>query len=182
MSDRDVDSDEMRRYSDIPDSDIERLLAGRAPEGDADLGELARFFGELREAYPQPSTESLEASHVAAMIETARLLAENGEPVARPASNAHGSEDQASGLPKWRSNIMVQRFIASKWAKLAAVSAALVMALGGVAFAGVLPPPVQNAVAGAARTVGITLPHTDATGTVAPEADEAVRAVHSLIV
>ena len=161
MSDSDGYADEMGRFSDMSDRDLERLFAGKAPEDDAGLGEVAPFFEDLDEAYPEVSTESCEAAHVAAMIEAAQLLAEKGEPVARPASKAHGPEVQASGLPKWRRNVMVRGLIASRLARVAAIAAVLALVFGGVALAGVLPGPVQDGVAGAAQQVGIDLPSSD---------------------
>jgi hypothetical protein len=49
------------------------------------------------------------------------------------------------------------RVFARGWA-IAAISTAGLLAFGGAAYAGVLPAPIQNAVAGAARSVGVQLP------------------------
>ena len=164
MSDSDGYADEMGRFSDMSDRDIERLFAGKAPEDDAELGEVARFFADLDEAYPEASTESCEAAHVAAMIATAQLLAENGDPVARPVSKAHGPEVQASGLPKWRRNVMVRGLFASRLVRVGVIAAVLALVFGGVALAGALPGPVQDGVAGAAQQVGFDLPSSDDDG------------------
>jgi hypothetical protein len=49
------------------------------------------------------------------------------------------------------------RVLARGWA-IAAISTAGLLAFGGAAYAGVLPAPIQNVVAGAARSVGVELP------------------------
>jgi hypothetical protein len=164
LNEFDVPPDEMRRYLDSDDREIDGLLSGRAPEGDAELGELARFFTDLREAYPEASTAGQETAHLAAMIETAHLLAENGEPVARPASNADGPAVQASGLPKWRRSVMGKSIFASTKLRVAAVAAAFLLLFSGTALAasrGALPGPIQNAAADAAAVVGVDVPTSD---------------------
>jgi hypothetical protein len=148
----------------MDDRDIDRLLAGNAPQGDPDLAQLAEVLQAMGDAYPEPSTEALASSHVAAMMETAHLLAENGEPAGRPASNADGPASRASGLPKLR-RLTLKDIWAKKGAKVATIAIAAVLSLGGTAFAGVLPQPVQNIVSSAAGTVGISLPTGSMTAT-----------------
>jgi hypothetical protein len=148
----------------MDDRDIDRLLDGTTPQGDPDLAQFADVFEAMGEAYPEPSTEALAASHLAAMIQAAHLLAENGEPATRPASKADGPASRASGLPK-RRRMTLKELWATKGAKVAAIALAAVLALGGTAFAGVLPQPVQNLVATAAGTVGIALPSVSTTAT-----------------
>jgi hypothetical protein len=148
----------------MDDRDIDRLLAGNAPQGDPDLAQLAQVLGAMGDAYPEPSTEALAASHLAAMMETAHLLAENGELATRPASQADGPASRASGLPKLR-RLTLKDIWAKKGARVATITLAAVLALGGTAFAGVLPQPVQNIVSTAAGTVGISLPAGSVTAT-----------------
>ncbi len=163
MRAHDVDSDEMGRFSNMDEMDIERLLSGEAPSGDADLAEVAAFCKELGEAYPGVSTDASEATHVAAMMDTVRRLAENGGPAERPASDVQEPVRQAAGLPTGRID-MLKDVWANKWARLAAAAvAAAVLAFGGTAYAGVLPAPVQDAVSNAAEQVGIELPLSDVT-------------------
>lgn len=142
----------------MDDRDIDRLFAGSHTEDDAALAQLAQVLQVVRDAYPEVSTEACEASHLATMMETAHLLAEKGGPVARPVSNAHGPALRASGLPIFRRTTLNDIW-ARKSAKVAAIALAAVLALGGTAFAGALPTPVQNVVATAAETVGIPVPH-----------------------
>ena len=148
----------------MDDRDIDRLLAGTLPNDDPDLAQLANILGAMGDAYPEPSTETVAASHLAAMMETAHLLAENGEPAVRPADNAYGSDVRASGLPKSR-RATLKDIWSKKGAKVAMIAFAAVLALGGTAYAGVLPAPIQNVVATAVRGVGITLPHASTTST-----------------
>lgn len=156
----------------MDDRDIDRLLAGSSTGDDAGLAQLAEVLTAVGDAYPTPSTEGLEASHLAAMMETAHLLAETGELAARPASNAHGPALQAPGLPKLRRTTLKDIWT-MKGAKIAAISVAAVLALGGTAYAGVLPAPVQKVVASAVRGVGITLPSAAAPETETVEPSDA---------
>jgi hypothetical protein len=158
MSDYGVSSSEMKRLSNISDGDLDAMRAGHVPHDDPSMEGIARFVRDLGEAFPEPSTADLEDSHVAAMLQAAHLMAENGELVARPASKANGPENQASGLPKpWRET-MFGKMLATNTAKVVAGAIALVLAFSGVAIAGVLPAAVQNKVADAVQNVGIDLP------------------------
>jgi hypothetical protein len=74
-------------------------------------------------------------------VETARSLEESGAPM---------TASPAVRKPHWQ--------VLPGWAKAAALAAALLMAFGGVAYAGILPAPLQHAVAVAALTIGIELP------------------------
>lgn len=161
MNDRGVLIYEMRKFWNISEQDIERIIGGQAPDGDEALEDIAMFFKDLDETYPEVSTESHESAHIHAMIQTAQLLADNGKPVVRPASKAHGPESQVSGLPNLRRNIMVKVMLASTRVKAAAAGVALVLVFGGTAFAGVLPAPIQDAVADAVKPIGIDLPNPD---------------------
>ena len=151
----------------MDDRDIDRLLSGTPTGDDAANQQLAQVLRAVDEAYPQPSTEGSEAAHLAAMMETAHLFADSGEPACRPVYEAYGPGLRASRLPRvWRSTL--SDIWAMKSAKVAAVTFAAVLALGGTAFAGGLPAPVQNVVATAAQGVGITLPSTNTLGTIVP--------------
>lgn len=141
----------------MDDRDIDRLLAGSSSGDDVALAQLAEVLTAVGDAYPTPSTEGLEASHLAAMIETAHLVALSGEPAPGPGSNAHVPALRALGLPTyWRTTL--SNIWTRKGAKVAAITFAAVLALGGTAYAGVLPAPVQKVVASAAQSVGVTLP------------------------
>ena len=142
---------------------MERLLSGHASNGDAELGEVARFFDDVRNAYPEAAADGCEDSHLARMFEAA-LLAEMGDPAVKSASNANGPETQVAGLPKQRRIEMLKTLVGSTKFKVVAASLALLVASSGTAFAasqGSLPAPVQNAVSGAAAVVGIEVPTAD---------------------
>jgi hypothetical protein len=136
----------MRRFPDTDDTRIERLFDGRVPFDDADLGQVARFLGGLGDALPQEQTSELETVHLAAMAEAVRLL---------PA-DARSDASRTS----WRGPAERQSFktaFARGWA-IAAVALAGVLAFGGAAYAGVLPAPLQHAVATAIQSAGIHIP------------------------
>ncbi len=195
MSAKRVIPSEMKRLTDIHDEGIERLLSGHAISDDADPSDVARFFDDVRDAYPEAAADGCEDSHLARMFEAARLLAETGDPVARPVSNANGPVTQVAGLPKLGRIEMIKTLVGSTKFKVIAASLALLVASSGTAFAasqGALPVPIQDAVSGAAAAVGIDVPtadesleaedqdvETDAvigldeSGTIADEADEA---------
>jgi hypothetical protein len=166
LNDDDVSSNEMAEFSDMNDRDIERLFAGQTPDGDADLDALARFVEDLRRACPEAPNEALASAHVAAMVEASRLSAENGDPVARPASKADGPAHQASGLPKWRRNPMLKRLFGSPLARVAILAVGLMLVFSGVAVAGALPDQIQTPVSNAAQTIGVDLPCPDDDGDV----------------
>jgi hypothetical protein len=165
----------MRDLDGISDQELDRLLAGTAPAGGAGVDPvLARFVREARAAYHAPLPQEAAHRFLAAAIEASRLTIDKGDPVARPASNAHGPDRQASGLPKWRRRTMFSTLFASLTAKIAGVAVAAMAAAGGLAAAGALPSPAQQAMASAASTIGIHLPspHTSpspqASGAAAP--------------
>jgi len=161
MSGSGVSPSEMRRLGHISDSDLDAIRAGKIPAGDARAEALARLVRDLGDAFPEPCTAELEAQHLAAIMDAVHLMAEKGEPVARPASKAHGSDTQASGLPKsWREGIasQIKGLFATKVAKVVVAAIALVFAFSGIAVAGVLPPHVQDRVADVVAAVGIHIP------------------------
>ena len=82
---------------------------------------------------------------MAAMIEAAaHLHAEEGDPAVRPVSNADAPVPQVSRLPKRRGNDVPSR--RSILLKVLAPAFALLMLFSGMAFAGILPAPLQGAV------------------------------------
>ena len=164
MSAKRVIPSEMKRLTDIEQVGTERLLSGHAISDDAEPGDVARFFDDVRDAYPEAAADGCEDSHLARMFEAAHLLAEMGDPAARPVSNANGPVTQASGLPKLGRIEMIKTLIGSTKFKVVAASLALLVASSGTAFAasqGVLPAPIQDAVSGAAAAVGIDVPTAD---------------------
>jgi len=164
MSTSDVPPDEMGKDPNATDHELERMLSGREPTSD-EWRDLDGFVQDLREAVPARPLAS-EDLHVAAMVETSHLIADKGDPVVRPVSNADAPAPQVSWLPKLRRKQMKRstRTLVRVLAPLAAV----LTVMGSMAVAGALPHTVQKAVSHAAGTVGLNLPgdedSTDVTG------------------
>jgi hypothetical protein len=142
------------------DDALERMLSGQEPAAD-EWRELDGFVQDLREAVPERMLAS-EDLHVAAMVETSHLIADKGDPVVRPVSNADAPASQVSWLPKLRRKQMKRstRTLVRVLAPLAAV----LTVMGSMAVAGALPHTVQKAVSHAAGTVGLNLPGDDDQG------------------
>ena len=112
------------------------------PLDGTDAADLALFAEDLRTAFPEaPLPERVAEDHIAAMIGAIQLLADKGESALEPTSNAFGPDRRASGLPKLRKRTMKKKMLIS-----VAVTAAMLVSLGGLAHAGVLPEPIQGAV------------------------------------
>jgi hypothetical protein len=119
--------------------------------------ELERFFQDLRSAFPE-RTSAQASEHLAAMFETAHLLADKGDPAVRPVSNADGPARQVSRLPKRRGNTMTDRnFLHSRALRALAPAVAAFAVLGAMASASALPHGVQHAASTAASWVGLDL-------------------------
>jgi uncharacterized membrane protein YgcG len=157
MSPSDVPPDEMGLDPNATDDALERMLSGQAPTTD-EWPELARFVEDLREAVPARPLAS-EDLHVAAMVETSHLIADNGDPVVRPVSNADAPAPQVSRLPKLRRKPM-KRSTRTLVRVLAPIAAVLTV-MGSMAVAGALPHTVQKAVSHTAGIVGLNLPGDD---------------------
>jgi hypothetical protein len=149
----------MRDPRSLSDRDLDRLLAGKAPDGGDPVDrELAAFVREVRTAFLAPPAARTERRHLAAALEVARLNADKDNPGVRTAGNAHGPDPQASGPPRWRRRTVLSSLFASLFAKIAGVAIAAAAATGGLAAAGALPAPAQHVVSQAASTVGIHVP------------------------
>jgi hypothetical protein len=137
--------------------------------------ELQRFFDDLRSAFPG-QTPAAADEHLAAMFETAHLLADKGDPVARPVSNADGPAAQVSRLPKRRGNTMTDRnYLRSRALRVLTPAVAAFAVLGAIASANALPHGAQHAASTAASWMGVDLPDgdeatADATDDEAPDA------------
>lgn len=136
------------------DDALERMLSGQEPATD-EWRELDGFVQDLHEAVPARPLAS-EDLHVAAMVETSHLIADKGDPVVRPVSNADAPAPQVSRLPKLRRKQM-KRSTRTLVRVLAPIAAVLTV-MGSMAVAGALPHTVQKAVSHAAGTVGLNLP------------------------
>ncbi len=124
--------------------------------------DLATFAGDLRYAHPEvPVPQGRAQLHLAAIATAASLLADKGEPAVTPASNAHGPDGRASGLPKRRRTAVRTPVLKTLRAKIVVAVTVALTSFGGLAAAGALPGPLQGAAAGAAGLVGLTLPDGD---------------------
>jgi hypothetical protein len=127
----------MRRFKDIREADLERLLVGTSPAGDAGLVGVAGRVRDIRSACAErPVSRNVEEDHVAAMVATAQLLAANGGPADSPRLFRR-PRPMRLGL------------------KLAAASAALLLLFAGLALAGTLPGPIRGLGSRAASAIGI---------------------------
>ncbi len=168
MSTSDVPPDEMGTDPNATDDALERMLSGQEPATD-ERRDLDGFVQDLREAVPTRPLAS-EDLHVAAMVETSHLIADKGDPVVRPVSNADAPAPQVSWLPKLRRKQMKRstRTLVRVLAPLAAV----LTVMGSMAVAGALPHTVQKAVSHAAGTVGLNLPGDDESTDVPGQGDQ----------
>lgn len=130
----------------VSDADVQRLFDG-ALIADERLVETGQFLADLDAALPLEPTAAFEGAHLSAMMAAAASLAVDGPAAAEPAPGE------------------VRRFFATRWARVAAVAIASLLALGGVAYAasqGALTARVQDSLATAVRPLGINL-HTSTT-------------------
>jgi hypothetical protein len=152
----------MRDPRSLSDQELDRLLAGKVPDGGDPVDrELAEFIREARTAFLARPAAQIERRHVAAALEVSRLNVDKGEGGVRTASKARRPDSQASGPPRWRRRTVLSSLFASLFAKIAGVAIAAAAATGGLAAAGALPAPAQQVVAHAASTVGIHVPSSE---------------------
>ena len=156
MSLDDVSPDEMGAHRHDDADGFEQLLEGSA-QAREQSPELGSFVDDVRAI--SAASPAAEVRHIVAMMAEAQLIADKGDPVARPVSNAHGPAPQVSGLPMRRSTQMLKMLLTKVMAPLVAVFTVM----GGLAYAQALPTPLQDAVSGAAGVVGIDLPDSDET-------------------
>lgn len=139
MTERDVYLSDMNSLRD--NAALDRVLDDRAVADDAPV---LRLVEELRKAFPMKEiAPEVEGAQVAAILAAARGQ-KDPTPVivARPAS-------------------VFERVRSSFATRVAVLVAAATTSLGGAAYAGALPPPLQAAISNAAELVGIDLPHPD---------------------
>ena len=168
MSASDVPPYEMGWDPNATDDALERMLSGQAPTTD-EWRELTRFVEDLHEAVPARPLAS-EDLHVAAMVETSHLTADDGDPVARPVSNADAPAPQVSRLPKLRRKPMKRS--TRTLVRVLVPIVAMLTVMGSMAVAGALPHTVQKAVSHAAGTVGLNLPGDDESTDVPGQGDQ----------
>jgi hypothetical protein len=130
----------MRWLPNIPDTEIDRLLAGHKPE-DSGLDGVAQFLQDVDSAFAETPTAEFETAHVAAMLAAA------------------SSPEPSAMLQARRGHAFAFKNLAAhKWASATALSLMGLLAFGGAAYAGVLPTPVQDATSDLVQHVGIKVP------------------------
>jgi hypothetical protein len=133
MKGRSVDGNEMKMPPELDDAVAESLISASkasTPGAGALDADLLDAIREVRAAYASPP------------------------PPPTPALSAF-----IAGAPVALAERRLGRLRGRAAAKFAAAIAAAMFATGGLAVAGALPGPAQNAVADAASTVGVNLPH-----------------------
>ncbi|MGH2775976.1 MAG: hypothetical protein ACRDJT_11175 [Actinomycetota bacterium] len=150
MSDQNAYESDMGWLSKLNDEEIEQVLAGDYAGNDASLADLAAFARAAQTTFAAPD-DATRAAHLTAMAEAAADL---------DASPARTSKPAASS-PIRRVKLVLSSLFASLVAKIALAGVALAATTGGLAVAGSLPEPAQEALATAAEKVGFELPAGD---------------------
>ncbi|MGH2719600.1 MAG: hypothetical protein ACRDJU_13630 [Actinomycetota bacterium] len=166
----------------LSDADLERLLAGKAPLGGDDAPELRQFFQDVRSRYTKEAPASVQQEHLARIVAAARARSPQTTSSWQPAA-ARASAGSGDGRPPWRRKIVLSSIFGSITTKILIGVVAAAAATGGLAAAGALPTPVQNAVASAADGVGVSIPNPQSSATAAAVAQgqKVVSAVTALV-
>ena len=151
MSDMNAYESDMGWLSKLSDEEIEQALAGDYAGDDASLADLAAFSLAAKTIFAAAPDDATRAAHVNAIAEAAADL---------DVAPAHASKPAASS-PIRRLKLVLTSLFASLIAKVALVGVALAATTGGLAAAGSLPEPAQEALARAAEKVGFELPAAD---------------------
>lgn len=152
MTDRNASTGDMGRFArKLTDRELDQVLGGQAPDEEGDLQQLASFVRDARAVLGQAPDEETAARHLAAMSDMAR--------------DADTAVIASAGPTPWRRGPSSQRERSRVMSrKLLAIVSAVVLVglLSGAAYAGVLPGPVQRAVADVAGNLGVALPGSNA--------------------
>jgi len=133
------DMDDMKDR--LTDAEVEALLA-RSDEADPTLSELMSEIRDFAEWAPGSDTKS---SHIVAAVTAAGAAPETGA--------VGNSLSQPSTRRPW----MFGKILSSRLARVMAAVIAVIMATGGMAYAGVLPHPIQSTVSDIVGVVGIDI-------------------------
>lgn len=156
MSVFDVEPEDMTSAS-VLDEKLNALLAGQRPAPGDELGsELSFMLEQVRQAFPPVVVpEQVEDVHFARMMNAAAGLSAD---VTAPMAVAQGPAAITAPSAPVRAGFL-DKIRAGLSHRMAAAMLALTTAFGGAAYAGILPPPIQSAVANAAAAIGLKLPH-----------------------
>ncbi|MGH2790920.1 MAG: hypothetical protein ACRDJ0_08065 [Actinomycetota bacterium] len=152
MSDFGAYSSDMGWLKKLGDEELDQVLAGSYEGEDPALDDLAVFARDTQAALSGVPGEATRRAHLAAMTEVAQKL--EGAPVAAGTPVA-----EPSRIRRWK--LVLTQLLATLAAKVAVTGVALAAATGGLAAAGALPDPAQDALANAAAKVGFELPAGD---------------------
>ena len=151
MSDSDAYHDNVQRISELSDRDIDLLLAGQSPSDGNGVDDLAAMIREVKQVLQQGPSEETAARHLAAILEAATSGAAEAAVDRAPSGvQPSGPDAQRRGHRRTRRKLLLS----------AGIIGATLATFGGAAWAGVLPGPIQRAVADLASHVGISLPGT----------------------
>jgi hypothetical protein len=146
-----------------PDDGFERLLRGETPKTPEEQS-LGLFLEDVRGAFPtEPPFQ--EGAQLAAIVQAAQLLADNGEPSVRSATEAGR---RVAGRPMRRRVIVKLPLMRSLAAKVVAGLVVLMSMFGGLALAGALPGQGSDDDAVEIQEVSDEAPETEA-----PETEDA---------
>jgi hypothetical protein len=146
-----------------PDDGFERLLRGETPKTPEEQS-LGLFLEDVRGAFPtEPPFQ--EGAQLAAIVQAAQLLADNGEPSVRSATEAGR---RVPGRPMRRRVIVKLPLMRSLAAKVVAGLVVLMSMFGGLALAGALPGQGSDDDAVEIQEVSDEAPETEA-----PETEDA---------
>ena len=150
MSDHGAYEGEMGRFSRFSDRDLDALMAGKTPAGRGELDDLAAFLRDAAVVFEEAPDGGIESRHLAAIVQSARLLAEH---------DGLATEPTAAGEPARSPR---RKFMSRKLLVPVAVGVLLALSVfGGVAYAGALPGPIQGPVADVVDNLGVSLPGAD---------------------
>ncbi len=124
--------------------EIDALLAGRGTVGGDSLIELVRA---AKAAGTQPVDEATQQRHLAVIVEESKLTTAN----------------QPGFAPRSRRDKM-RKIFRPAWVKALAIVGVALSATTGLASAGVMPDPAQDALSKVAEKVGVAIPASDNAG------------------
>jgi hypothetical protein len=149
----------MERLARLSDRSLDGLFAGQVPADDGDLADLAAFVRDLSEVFEERPAEETTAQHLAAIAAASRHLGESDALAATPPRGS--TADRGRSPPLRLRRTMVKRHSLSSLPVRRAAGTALMLllsAIGGAAYAGALPGPLQGRVSDLAKNVGVSLP------------------------
>ena len=146
----------MRLFERTDDAVVEKALRGEESPDPA-LDPVARLCAELRDSTTEVP-EEVARRHVAAILEEVRLGSDRDIAEVPHAGVPRRATHHEPRRQVWRPSFGLSGLFATVGAKVALGSVALAAATGGLAAAGALPQPAQDALSKAAAKVGFDLP------------------------